>query len=54
MRVSDSTVEKLLQQGGIVTEPQLAELKVEAERSHRALQTVVIDEKIINYYSRLL
>lgn len=47
MRVSDSTVEKLLQQGGIVTEPQLAELKVEAERSHRALQTVVIDEKII-------
>ena len=47
MRVSDSTVEKLLQQGGIVTEPQLAELKVEAERSHRALQTVVIDEKVI-------
>lgn len=47
MRVSDSTIEKLLQQGGIVTESQLAELHVEAERSHRDLQTVVLDEKIM-------
>ena len=47
MRVSDSTIEKILQQGGVVTEPQLAELKVEAERSHRALQTVILEEKIL-------
>ena len=47
MRVSDSTIEKLLQQGGIVTESQLAELHVEAEHSHRDLQTVVLDEKIM-------
>ena len=48
MRVSDSTIEKLLQQGGIINEPQLANLKVEAERSHRSLQSVVLDEKILS------
>lgn len=47
MRVSDSTIEKILQQGGVVTEPQLADLKVEAERSHRALQTVVLDDNVL-------
>ena len=48
MRVSDSTIEKLLPQGGIINEPQLANLKVEAERSHRSLQSVVLDEKILS------
>ena len=38
MRVSDETIEKVLKQGGVVDEPQLADLKVIAERSKQTLQ----------------
>jgi len=48
MRVSDSVIEKILQQGGQVKEPQLADLKLEAERSNQSLQDIVIDQKIIS------
>ncbi|PID33497.1 secretion system protein E [Candidatus Saccharibacteria bacterium] len=48
MRVSDSTIEKILGQGGIVEETQLADLKLEAEKSHRSLQSIVVDKKIIS------
>ncbi len=47
MRVSDNTVEKLLQQGGKINESQLAELKLLAERSHQSLQEAAIDQKVI-------
>lgn len=46
MRVSDSTIEAILKQGGI-TDGQLAELRTEAERSHRPLQLVVLDAKLL-------
>lgn len=48
MRVSDSTIEKILQQGGKINESQLAELKLLAERSHQSLQEAAIDQKIIS------
>ena len=48
MRISDSTIEKIMRQGGVVTDSQLATLKMEAERSHRSLQTVILDEKVLS------
>ena len=48
MRISDSTIEKIMRQGGVVTDSQLAALKMEAERSHRSLQTVILDEKVLS------
>lgn len=48
MRVSDSTVEKLLTQGGVVSESQLADLKVVAERSNQTLQEAVLEQHVIS------
>jgi type IV pilus assembly protein PilB len=48
MRVSDSTIEGIIQQGGLVNETQLADLKVSAARAHQSLQEVVIDQKVIS------
>lgn len=48
MRVSNETIEKLLQQGGIVTESQLDELKLFTERTKQTLQEAVLDQKMIS------
>lgn len=48
MRVSDSTVEKLLTQGGVVNESQLADLRVVAERSNQTLQEAVLEQHVIS------
>lgn len=48
MRVSDSTIEKLLTRNNVITAEKLAELKSTAERSKHTLQEVVIDEKVID------
>ncbi len=47
MRVSNETIEKLLQQGGVATESQLDELKLFAERTKQTLQEAVLDQKMI-------
>lgn len=47
MRISDSTIEKILKQGGILTESQLADLKTTAERSKRTLQETIIEDKVL-------
>ena len=47
MRISDDVIEKVLQQGGVVNESQLAELQLAAERSHMTLQQMAIEEKVI-------
>lgn len=48
MRVSDATIEKILQQGGTVTESQLVDLKLEAERAKQSLQDVILEKKILS------
>ena len=48
MRVSDQTIESILKQGGVVDEPQLADLKLIAERSKQTLQEAVIEQKVIS------
>ena len=48
MRVSDQTIESILKQGGVVDEPQLADLKLIAERSKQTLQETVIEQKVIS------
>lgn len=48
MRVSDSTIEKLLTRNSLVTAEKLSELKNSAEHSKRALQEVVVNEKIVD------
>lgn len=47
MRVSDNTLKKILQQGGLINEAQLAELSLEAERSKKSIQDIVLDQKIL-------
>jgi len=47
MRISDNTIEKILKQGGILTESQLADLKTTAERSKRTLQETIIEDKVL-------
>lgn len=47
MRISDNTIEKILKQGGILTESQLAGLKTTAERSKRTLQETIIEDKVL-------
>lgn len=47
MRISDNTIEKILKQGGIFTESQLADLKTTAERSKRTLQETIIEDKVL-------
>lgn len=48
MRVSDSTIEKLLTRNNVVTADKLVELKHVAEHTKHPLQEVIIDEKIID------
>ena len=48
MRVSDQTIENILKQGGVVDEPQLADLKLIAERSKQTLQETAIEQKVIS------
>lgn len=48
MRVSDSTIEKLLTRNNVVTADKLVELKATAERVKHTLQEVVVDEKVID------
>ena len=47
MRISDNTIEKILKQGGVLTESQLADLKTTAERSKRTLQETIIEDKVL-------
>lgn len=48
MRISDSIIEKILRQGEVVSESQLADLKMEAERTHHPLQAIIVEQKIIS------
>lgn len=48
MRVSDQTIESILKQGEVVDEPQLADLKLIAERSKQTLQETAIEQKVIS------
>jgi len=48
MRVSDNLIEKILQQGGFVSESKLANLKAEAERTEQTMQELVINQKILS------
>jgi len=48
MRISDATIEKLLNKAGAVTPEQLEELKAEGERSRRPLQLLAIQDAIIS------
>ena len=48
MRVSDQTIESILKQGGVIDEPQLADLKLIAERSKQTLQETTIEQKVIS------
>ena len=41
MRISDDVIEKVLQQGGVIDESQLAQLKLLAEHSHTSLYNIV-------------
>ena len=47
MRISDDVIEKVLQQGGVVDESRLVELKSLVKSSQTSLQEVVINEKIV-------
>ena len=47
MRISDVTIETLLQKAGKATPEQIDELKKSAERSRRPLQTLAIQNKLI-------
>lgn len=46
MRVSDTAIEKILKQGGLVNETQLANLKSSAEQASQSLQQAVLDQSI--------
>ena len=48
MRISDSSIEKILRQGEVISESQLAELKMEAERTHHSLQTIILERKVLS------
>ncbi len=47
MRISDDVIEKVLQQGGVIDESQLAQLKLLAEHSHTSLYNIVISERVV-------
>ncbi|MEP6710424.1 MAG: ATPase, T2SS/T4P/T4SS family [Candidatus Saccharibacteria bacterium] len=47
MRISDATIEKLLERSGVATKEQLSALKEEGVRSRRPLQDLAIQSKII-------
>ena len=48
MRISDSSIEKILRQGEVISESRLAELKMEAERTHHSLQTIILEHKVLS------
>lgn len=48
MRISDVTIEKLLERSGVATPEQITTLKEESARSRRPLQDGVIQEKIMD------
>ncbi len=48
MRISDVTIEKLLERSGVATPEQIDVLKEEASRSRRPLQDLVIQNELIN------
>ncbi len=48
MRISDSSIEKILRQGEVISESQLAELKMEAERTHHSLQTIILEHRVLS------
>ncbi len=48
MRVSDNVIEKILRQGEVIDESQLADFKIEAERYKKSLQSIILDQKIIS------
>jgi type IV pilus assembly protein PilB len=48
MRISDVTIEKLLERSGVATEEQMATLKEESARSRRSLQDLVIQNEFID------
>lgn len=48
MRISDAMTEKLLQEGGYVDAARLAELRQEVERTHRPLQEVALEQKVVS------
>jgi type IV pilus assembly protein PilB len=47
MRISDNTLIKLLERNSIATEEQINALKEESERSHRTLQEIAIQNKLV-------
>ncbi|OYX42128.1 secretion system protein E [Candidatus Saccharibacteria bacterium 32-49-12] len=48
MHISDTAIEKILQQGGIADESQLAVLKLEAQRGSLSLQDAVLSQKLLS------
>ncbi len=48
MRISDTLLERLLKEGGKITDEQLAELKAEQEKTGRPLQSLAINKEIIS------
>lgn len=48
MRISDVTIEKLLERSGVATKEQIGTLKTESARSRRPLQSLVIQNGIIS------
>lgn len=48
MRISDATIEKLLERSGVATKEQISTLKDEGARSRRPLQDLAIQSKIMN------
>lgn len=48
MRISDVTIEKLLERSGAATEEQMVALKEESTRSRRSLQDLVIQNKLVD------
>lgn len=48
MRISDATIESLLQHSNAVSKEQLAELKEESARSRRLLQDIVIQNRVMD------
>ena len=48
MRISDATIEKLIERSGVATKEQIFTLKDEGARSRRPLQNLAIQSKLMN------
>lgn len=48
MRISDETIQKLLERSGVATEEQIAALKQEGERARRPLQNIVLTKNLVD------